>query len=405
MANRIWDFKPLGEMFDTTSGGTPLRSHKDYYNGEIAWLKSGELNDNQNIVDAEEHITSEAIENSSAKLFPSDTVLIAMYGATTGKLGIARKEVTTNQAVCGVLPNKNFLPKIVFYYLLSKRRYLIQQGKGGAQPNISQSIIKQLEFPEIPYEEQEKIAEGIETQFTRLESTIKSLKAVKAKLSICRKSVLKAAFDMRFVGSKVSTDEKCIKDIASIKGGKRLPKGQGVKDARTPFPYIRVTDFENYSVNTQSLKFISESAQKQISRYVIFDNEVYISIAGTIGRVGIIPSELNGANLTENAAKLTDIKGILPKYVMYFLSSPMAKELISFSTKSTSQPKLALFRIGNLKIKYPIDEVIQERIVEEIESRFSVIDKLETVIDASLLKAETLRKSILKSAFEGKLVN
>jgi type I restriction enzyme, S subunit len=181
-----------------------------------------------------------------------------------------------------------------------------------------------------------------------------------------------------------------------------LPRGQRVQDELTSFPYIRVTDFENYSVNLLGLKFITDVAHKQISRYVIYDNDVFISIAGTIGRVGIIPSRLNGANLTENAAKLTDIEGVLPKFLMYYLSSPKSAELISFSTKSTSQPKLALFRIGNLKVKYPFNKKDQQQIVDEIESRFSIIDNLGTVIGASLAKAEKLRKSILKSAFEGR---
>jgi type I restriction enzyme S subunit len=102
-----WENKRIEEIAKTTSGGTPSRSNKNYYDdGNTLWVKSGELNDNY-IIDTEEKITDEAIRNSSAKLFPVGTVLIAMYGATVGKTAILKREATTNQAICGIMPNHN----------------------------------------------------------------------------------------------------------------------------------------------------------------------------------------------------------------------------------------------------------------------------------------------------------
>jgi len=253
-------------------------------------------------------------------------------------------------------------------------------------------------------ETQNYLVDEIETQFTRLDAAIKSLRAIKSRLGYYRYCVLKAAVEGRFFASQVRFVEKQVSELSKIKGGKRLPKGNRLHGEETPHPYIRVVDFDNYSVNKSSLKYIARNVHEKISRYIIGKNDVFISIAGTIGRVGMIPEELDGANLTENAARLTDIRNVLPKYLMYYLASPKARELIAFSTKSTSQPKLALFRIGNLIIRFPKDIKYQQEVVEKIESRFLVIDKVGEIVDNALKKTERLRKSILKAAFEDKLV-
>lgn len=134
----------LDEVCDTTSGGTPRRSIKDFYEGEIVWLKSGELNDNREIISSEEHISELALEKSNAKVLSSGTVLMAMYGATIGKLGILKTEATTNQAVCAITPHKNILNEYMYWYLYFYRDELVKQAFGGAQPNISQTLIRKI---------------------------------------------------------------------------------------------------------------------------------------------------------------------------------------------------------------------------------------------------------------------
>lgn len=99
-----------------------------------------------------------------------------------------------------------------------------------------------------------------------------------------------------------------IRDIASVKGGKRLPKGMSFSSCRTSHAYIRVTDMKNHSVNTDDLKYITEEVFLQIKNYTISKYDLYVTIAGTIGVPGEVPTELDGMNLTENAVKVTDIK-------------------------------------------------------------------------------------------------
>lgn len=140
-----WEKKKVKEVCDTTSGGTPSRSKTEFYTGDILWVKTKELNDDF-IFDTEEKITKDAIRNSSAKMVPSGSILMAMYGATIGKLGIATKELSCNQACCVfLLPEDSTLRLYLYNWLLNSRTLLISMGKGAAQPNLSQDMIKNLE--------------------------------------------------------------------------------------------------------------------------------------------------------------------------------------------------------------------------------------------------------------------
>jgi type I restriction enzyme M protein len=165
-----WEMVKLGEVCETSSGGTPLKNKAEYFGGNIPWLKSGEVAQGF-ITSVEETITELGLKNSSAKLFPKDTVLVAMYGATAGKVGLLRIESTTNQAVCGILPNDRFIPEFLYYYLLSQTDYLISQSTGGAQPNISQAIIRKLKIPLPPIETQQQIVDTILQEQSYINST------------------------------------------------------------------------------------------------------------------------------------------------------------------------------------------------------------------------------------------
>ena len=162
-----WAKTTLGECFEWGSGGTPTSSVKKYYDGNIPWLVIGDLNDNY-INTSDKTITQFGLENSSAKLIPKGTLLLAMYGSI-GKLGIAGMPLATNQAIAFALENKEINTKYLFYYLLSVRSSLNLLGKGATQKNISQSIIKDFHFPLPPLAEQHRIVEKIEHIFTVLE--------------------------------------------------------------------------------------------------------------------------------------------------------------------------------------------------------------------------------------------
>ncbi|MDE3040077.1 MAG: restriction endonuclease subunit S [Nitrospirota bacterium] len=134
-----WEWVSLGNICRTTSGGTPSRKYKEYFEGDIPWVKSGELPDGP-VSEIEEYITGEAVKNSSAKQFPKGTLLIALYGATVGKLGVLTQEAATNQAVCAIFPPDDLETKYLFWYLRFVRSDLIAQAIGGTQQTGASSI-------------------------------------------------------------------------------------------------------------------------------------------------------------------------------------------------------------------------------------------------------------------------
>ena len=151
-----WCWARLGNIGDWGAGATPARTNSQYYGGNIPWLKTGELN-NDIVYGSEEHITDEALKECSLRYCRIGDVLIAMYGATIGKLAIAGVPLTTNQACCACTPYEGIYNFYLFYFLMEEKDNFTQMGFGGAQPNISkEKIIKHL-FPVPPYEEQKEI--------------------------------------------------------------------------------------------------------------------------------------------------------------------------------------------------------------------------------------------------------
>lgn len=157
-----WRWVRLGNIGNWMAGATPSRNHPEYYGGNIPWLKTGDLNDGI-VNNTSESITELGVKNSSVKVNKSGNVLIAMYGATIGKLGIVgENDLVTNQACCGCSMYDGIHNWYLFYYLLSARKSLIELGSGGAQPNISKNKIENFIFPLPPFFEQKRIADKIE---------------------------------------------------------------------------------------------------------------------------------------------------------------------------------------------------------------------------------------------------
>ena len=164
-----WELKKIKEITKTGSGGTPLSTNKEYYfNGNIPWINSGEVG--QSVIrKAEKFITEKGVNNSSATLFPKNSVLVALYGATAGKVSLLDIDATTNQAVCAIYPNNKFSTKFLKYYLDTLYSYLVGISTGSARDNLSQKGIQELEipFPNLPT--QKAIAKVLSDLDTKIE--------------------------------------------------------------------------------------------------------------------------------------------------------------------------------------------------------------------------------------------
>ena len=185
----------IGDVFTTYAGGTPLKSQKDYYEGgEIPWLRSGEVC-KKYISETELYITQKGMDNSSAKFYPENTVVVAMYGATAAQVGILKIKATSNQAVCGIIPHKDFIPEYVYYWFLFVQDDLASQAQGGAQPNISQIKIKNVLIPIINKEEQKRIVSHLDKLSSKVRAIEEKYQKMVEECDALKQAMLRDVFE------------------------------------------------------------------------------------------------------------------------------------------------------------------------------------------------------------------
>lgn len=282
-------------------------------------------------------------------------------------------------------PDSNQL-NFAFAYHSLQRINLTGLAAGAGVPGLNRNDVYETLIPLPPLNIQQKIVEeidAVEKQAARDAEEIKQLQ--KEKVDLINQLFSKAEF--------LTT----IDAVVQVKGGKRVPKGDSFTNFKTDYPYIRVSDFQDGSVKLTGLKYISPELFKKIANYTIGKNDVYISIAGTIGLVGTIPAELDGKSLTENAAKLVirNKHNLDTKYLAAILTADEAQRQISERTRALGVPKLALDRIKTIQIPVPPIKD-QTSIVAELDSHEQRIHELKAAIAAAEVRKTAILEGYLR---------
>lgn len=395
-----WIECKFDDVFFTTSGGTPSRRNENYYIGNIPWIKSGELKSNV-ITEAEEFISEEAVKNSSAKVFPAGTILLALYGATIGKIAILGIPAATNQAICGIFETPFVFSKYAYYYLVNKKSYLIKQGIGGAQPNISQTILKNLDFSLPPLPEQRAIVKKLESLFSSLDAGVADLKKAQQQLKIYRQAVLRKSLDAK---KRVLISE-LIQNLSQGWSPKCL--NENVEN-NEEWAVIKTTAIQHGEFLPYENKKLPTDLEPR-EQHQIEVGDILITRAGPRIRVGVCCLVRKTKLKLINCDKVYRIKlkdtVVLPEYFELVLNSPDYLKLINDIKTGSSDSGLNLTQDRFLKLEIPLPSIKEQiEIIKQIESRLSVCDSIEQNIKESLEKAEALRQSILKKAFEGNLL-
>ncbi len=209
---------------------------------------------------------------------------------------------------------------------------------------------------------------------------------------------MKSGYKMTEVGVIPEDWEvKELSSISEIKSGKRLPKGSLVTSSKTPYPYIRVIDMNMGYLKLSDIMYVPENVQPMISKYIISKNDIYISVAGTLGLVGKIPEELDGANLTENANRITEIQ-CNRDYLMYYMMSPLIQNVIKAERTIGAQPKLALQRIRDFYIVLPRNNREQAAIATAL----SDVDSLIYALTKKIEKKKAIKQGLMQQLLAGK---
>ena len=419
-----WKWVRLGNIGSWSAGATPPRTNAEYYNGNIPWLKTGDLNDGY-VSRVPESISALALEKTSVRLNPVGSVLMAMYGATIGKLAILSVPMTTNQACCACIPYGEMFNKYLFYYLLGMRKAFIKMGEGGAQPNISKDKIVNSLIPIPPLAEQKRIVAKIEEllplidryekAWTRLEEFNKRFPGD------MQKSILQMAIQGKLVEQRPEegSGEELYQQIQKEKQA-LIKAGKLKKDSRTdaldmpqeeekPFDipetwkwvylgsilnkltdgthrtpkystngvkFVSVKDMSSGSLNLNNTKFITEAEHEELfARCDPVKGDMLLSKVGTTGVPAIVDTD-EPFSLFVSVALLKYTHSCIDEVFLYYLlKSPLVQLQAAENTRGVGNKNWVLDAIAKTVVVLP-PLAEQKRIVARLEELLPLCEKL-----------------------------
>ncbi len=392
-----WPVVKLGELFKITSGGTPSRKKPEYYeNGNIHWIKTGNLHQKY-IETATEFITEDALKSSSTKLFPPDTVLVAMYGATIGACAILSIEACTNQACAAFTPNEQVDPLFLYYLLKSNKSNFVNAGAGGAQPNISGKFLKNFEVQLPPLSVQKQIAAVLE----KADTLRGQCQQMEQELNSLSQSVFVDMF-----GDPVTNPKGWeFKPLARLL---KIPLQNGAyyeKDKYTSegIEMAHMGDTFKGIIKRGNIKRVA-APLKDIEKYAITDQVILVSRRSLVyegaAKPCLIPSSSEPLIYESSMIRVCPNQDfILPEYLFHYLSNQRARNLYLFKyvTKSTISG-INQTNLAKVEIMVPSIE-LQRKFLKNLKSQ----DKLLIVIAQANSDREQLFNAIMQRAFKDEL--
>lgn len=416
-----WMWVRLGNCGSWGSGATPSRTNPEYYGGTIPWLKTGDLNDGI-IKEIPEYITELALRKTSVRLNPPGSVLMAMYGATIGKLGILARPATTNQACCACIPYSGIYNKYLFFFLLTSRKSFIKMGEGGAQPNISKEKIVNYPMPLPPLAEQHRIVAKIEELLPlvdRYEQAWTKLEDFNRRFpEDLKKSILQQAIQGKLVEQRpeegtaqelyeqIQAEKRRLIKDGKIKKEKPLPE---ITEEEKPFdvpegwmwvrlgeicksisdgdhqpppqvpegvPFLVISNVSTGRIDFSSTRYVPQDYFNALSNDRIAQKgDILFTVTGSYG----IPIKVESNEKFCFQRHIALLKLMLDwDYIFYILKSPTIKSQCDAVATGTAQKTVGLKALRNLLIPLP-PLAEQKRIVERVEELLAMCERLSTI--------------------------
>lgn len=401
-----WQRKKLQDVCrHILGGGTPSTKKPEYWDGKIPWVSSADVYGLRDIR-PRRTVTKKGIDESTTNLLPKGGIIVVTR-VGLGKIAIAPYDLCFSQDSQGLVLDEKQISKSYALLCLSKAVQMFRyQGQGTTISGVTKKQLKEVEVPLPPMKEQERIVAKIEELFSELDAGVEALKKAQAQLKTYRQSVLKHAFEGRLTNANIKDGElpdgwdfRKLDSLGDLGRGKSKHRPRNDKKLfGGSYPFIQTGEVKAAG------KVIS-SFEKTYSEFGLEQSKLWpqgtlcITIAANIAEVAFLGFE--GCFPDSVVGFTADSNQVLPHYVFYFFKGNQ-RHLESFAP-ATAQKNINLNTLENLMLPYcDFDE--QQRIVAEIESRLSVCDKMEDAIRAGLKQSEALRQSILKKAFEGKLI-
>ncbi len=399
-----WSLTRVSEIATVTSGGTPDRTNAAFYSGVNPWVKSGEVNQRA-IRHTEEHISDEAIENSSAKWVNAGAVLVAMYGATAGKVAKLMINATLNQAIAAVVLKKSsFCSDYLFHALEFSSDELLKSLQGSGQPNLSGGLIKELKLLSPPLPEQQKIASILTTVDEVIASTTAQINKLKdLKTGMMQELLTKGIAHTEFKDSPVGRIPKAwevikLDDISSyITSGSR---GWAEYYSDSGAIFIRIGNLTREHINFRfnDIVYVNPPEGGEGKRTLVQIGDVLISITADLGIVGVVNAGIGEAYVNQHVAlvRLNDPK--LSRWVGHYLSHDTSQKQFTANNDSGAKAGLNLSAIKNLEIAIP-PLIERNKIVQTLDS----IDNDIVIRRLKLSRSRDIKKALMQDLLTGKI--
>lgn len=386
-----WPMVKLGKLGKWTAGGTPSRRKHEYFNGEIPWASIADLNDGP-IIKTAESITELGLDNSSTKIYPVGSILIAMYGSI-GKLGINTVPMASSQAIACFIPNKEIERDYAFWSLYALRSKLISIGRGGTQKNIGQGLLKDIEIPLPPLGEQKRIAEMLEQVTLAINTVQHNIENTLSFKKTSQDSIINAN----------SADSTELSQIASIQSG--ITKGRKTKED-TPLksvPYMAVSNVKAGRLDLSTVKKI-DASEAEIDRYLLKTGDILLTEGGDpdkLGRGSIWRNEIQEA-IHQNhifRVRINPTSNFTSEALMAILESKESKYYFLRSAKQTT----GISSINKTQLSATPIPVLDQAQVNEITRLWHDSEQIIALYRQKLALLQELQRSLSVRAFAGLL--
>ncbi len=338
----------LGDIFEIGSGGTPSKSHPEYYGGDIHWVKTGDLK-TEYLFEVEDFITEDGLKNSSAKMYEVDTVLIAMYGATIGATSILKMSACTNQACAAFKKNDKVIPEYLYYFLRSQKEKFVKDGVGGAQPNISAGYLKKVEMELPSLEEQQAIVDILDKTSNIVSKRNEEIQSLD--------DLIKARFVELFGDPMLNPKGFPVKTIEEVAV---LNKGITYSPEDVADEGMIVLRSSNIKGNVFDLEDLVKVTKKISPDKYVQENDILMcnrnGSARLVGKVAMIPK------LDENmtfGTFMTIVRSDIYEYLFAFFQMDAFREQIRFQT-AVAINQISLPLLAAVKVPIPPKEVIDD---------------------------------------------
>lgn len=384
------EWKTIEEISSNVfAGGTPNTKRSDYYDGDIPWIRSGEINFNV-IKQAERNITELGYKESSAKKIRRDSVVMAMTGATVAKSAVVSIETTANQSVCAIETDESIANFKYVYYCLTEQYFKIKSSAQGALTSLNLAMIKNMQIPIPSLEEQNRIV-GILDTFTD------SIENLKQQIAQRRKQYEHYRDQLLDLEGKEGVEMKKLEDIVSNDCSLSYGIVQPGDDVEGGVPVVRPVDLTSTYVYRDGLKRTESNISESYKRTILVGNEILFCVRGTTGIMGLATSDLKGCNVTRGIVPIKFDNEGLKKFVYYQMKSYRLQKLVEEKTNGTALKQINIKDLRLLTICLPPTSE-QQRIVSILDTFEESISNLEAQLEQRQKQYEYYRNQLLTFA-------